>query len=382
MSIENIAGGGGDPGGEGQGTATVETPVKAVQLRLKRLSRLYVQRRFDEAHKVCREAIEHNKTNDLVRNNKAWNTLLVIFLRVAAQRASIARAEASQPVAEKSCVPEWEYVLQRLYDGLVENVPAEILCAGVLLLQEHGMHSTSQQAIETWLASQSELFYASIMNKSQPDMCQNYERIVELYCLHVLPHLNDYEAAKQFLEMNDVLCDQRRDSYLNTLEKIEARHRTSLQKAEARIAESAKPKSAPSPLREEGNKERTSKTPEILTANRVPETKLPTASTASSPDASSNPSVLPKTNINKPPSKDQPISRTISSLGSQLSKRIQHFIQSYPGLPPILIAAVLLALLARMLKSLFAGTMVGRGVSVVMDKLMSTARMGLNVQTI
>ena len=46
-------------------------------------------------------------------------------------------------------------------------------------------------------------------------------KIVELYALHVLPRNNEWEYAREFIQMNELLDDERKDLFLQTLQSLQ-----------------------------------------------------------------------------------------------------------------------------------------------------------------
>ena len=80
-----------------------------------------------------------------------------------------------------------------------------------MLLTKRNHHSLARTTVEIWLASQPDEWFLLARDKiANPQIAANYERIVELYVLHILPTLEDWESARQFLEYNDTLQEKRK----------------------------------------------------------------------------------------------------------------------------------------------------------------------------
>lgn len=92
---------------------------------------------------------------------------------------------------------------------LIASLTLPLQSFRILLLQKSKRHALSKDAIETWLASRPDDYYYSFTNEKTSDALLNYERIIELYCLHVLPSLGDWNSARDFLEWNNVLGQEK-----------------------------------------------------------------------------------------------------------------------------------------------------------------------------
>ena len=66
---------------------------------------------------------------------------------------------------------------------------------------------------EDWLAQREIVDY--VRNDKE-----GYEKVVDLFCLHVLPRLHDWEYAREFLEYESELPDQSRQVCIPCLIKF------------------------------------------------------------------------------------------------------------------------------------------------------------------
>lgn len=85
----------------------------------------------------------------------------------------------------------------------LEFLPAQILVTLALSALKLSCPEVSRGMIEDWLAQRQrvreELQYA-LPDEEGPDMQkEGYVKVIDLYCLHVLPRLHDWEYARDFL---------------------------------------------------------------------------------------------------------------------------------------------------------------------------------------
>ena len=109
--------------------------------------------------------------------------------------------------------------------------------ANLLLAQSTSQQST-QQHLEMYLSNSNEpqidQFATQINLKEQANGHSNHRsgtdtpqdlesriQIIELYTIHVLPRNEEWEYAKDFINMSEVLDEERRESFLQTLSTVE-----------------------------------------------------------------------------------------------------------------------------------------------------------------
>ncbi|KAG9293350.1 hypothetical protein G9A89_007596 [Geosiphon pyriformis] len=112
------------------------------------------------------------------------------------------------------------------YDDEEGEVDGEVVVACVLLCLGQQFPDIARMIIETWLYSLPEtallqLDIASTNNIKDDALLKNYEKIVELYVLHVLPKLKDWDYAKNFLRDNIRIDQSRKKAYEQTLDKLQ-----------------------------------------------------------------------------------------------------------------------------------------------------------------
>jgi len=95
--------------------------------------------------------------------------------------------------------------------------PVTLLVHRVLLCVNQKMYSLARQITEAYLTTIPEgmLIHletaagalTSVERGNKDPLMTHYERLVELYVVHVLTKLNEWDSARQFLEYNTVLSD-------------------------------------------------------------------------------------------------------------------------------------------------------------------------------
>jgi hypothetical protein len=131
----------------------------------------------------------------------------------------------------------WETVVQTGYRGLEGSVDAEVVYnLATLLLNHSASQALNQQRLETYLSSygQPNLDIAEHLRNSPshhshsrpnggtdtPKDLAARVKIIELFTLHVLPRNEEWDYAREFINMSEVLDEEGKDVFLQTLEGI------------------------------------------------------------------------------------------------------------------------------------------------------------------
>ena len=129
----------------------------------------------------------------------------------------------------------WEEVVQRGYDGNEGDVDADVVVNLATLLLGHMQDQRlNQQRLETYLASSDsngaggQLAYGQdgmstpmSNSSSSPKLLQTRLKILELYTLHVLPANEEWEYARSFIGMSDMLDEERKDAFMHALQNLQ-----------------------------------------------------------------------------------------------------------------------------------------------------------------
>ncbi|KAK6430453.1 hypothetical protein LTR95_013396, partial [Oleoguttula sp. CCFEE 5521] len=119
----------------------------------------------------------------------------------------------------------WNHIIARGYGGVETEVDAEVVVNVATLLLEHMPDQRVNQArLEVWLAGAEEVAPydgmstpMSVHSTSSPKALQVRQKILEVYALHVLPAIGEWEQAEHFLEGCGSLDEERRDAFLEAL---------------------------------------------------------------------------------------------------------------------------------------------------------------------
>lgn len=129
----------------------------------------------------------------------------------------------------------WDEVVQRGYGGQDGDVDADVVVNLATLLSGHMQDQTfNQQRLETYLAtsdagpgghlswSQDGMSTPMSNSSSSPKTLATRLKILEIYTLHVLPANGEWEYSRSFIDMSDMLDEERKEAFLNALQNLKA----------------------------------------------------------------------------------------------------------------------------------------------------------------
>ncbi|KAL8728008.1 MAG: hypothetical protein Q9166_005679 [cf. Caloplaca sp. 2 TL-2023] len=135
----------------------------------------------------------------------------------------------------------WEEVVRIGYGGIEGNVDADVVTnLATLLLSQSTSQITNQQHLETYLAASdltTENPFGTPKRQSRargqgqaitngtntPRELASRLKILELYILHILPANDEWEYAKEFIQLSETLDDERKDLFQQALDHLEAK---------------------------------------------------------------------------------------------------------------------------------------------------------------
>ncbi|KAM0716526.1 hypothetical protein Q7P37_007971 [Cladosporium fusiforme] len=124
----------------------------------------------------------------------------------------------------------WEEIVARGYAGQEGEVDAEVVVnLATLLLGHMPDQRVNQGRLESYLASSEDaggaVGYDGVstpmsVQSASPKALQARVKVLELYALHVLPELGEWEYAKEFVEGCGNLDEERKEAFLAALEGL------------------------------------------------------------------------------------------------------------------------------------------------------------------
>ncbi|KAJ1957627.1 hypothetical protein EC988_000734, partial [Linderina pennispora] len=271
------------------------------------------------AWNLCREAIQYCNIERLTEEygeeqaRQLSCRLWILYICVLSSLTELAASDGQIQVkrTNKDAAPleklpgsvrqVWDAIM-RAFGGYAGNVDSEVLVPTVLLCLKLRDAKTARDIVEAWFATLSDdtMYLLQNSNKGAGKIVQNrqqratmvqasYMRVCELYTLHILPQLNDFDSAYTFLDLSTVVSAHTKDGFVKRLDslrnptppkKLAKQHRSKAKKAK-------KPKVSKAPAAEEPKAEtaRTAKAAETAEPALKVATETATDNAAAGPTA-------------------------------------------------------------------------------------------------
>ncbi|KAF9901431.1 hypothetical protein EC991_006184 [Linnemannia zychae] len=135
---------------------------------------------------------------------------------------------SSKDTPEKLVKDLWKRLVDD-YAGFEGDVDGQVMVPFVMLCVQQKLYTLARQIVEAYLATIPEGMLIHLetaagvsLNPEGPKdpLMTNYERLVELYLIHVLAKLGEWTSATDFLQFNTVLSDASKKSYSKILDKL------------------------------------------------------------------------------------------------------------------------------------------------------------------
>ncbi|KAL4976844.1 hypothetical protein BDW66DRAFT_44899 [Aspergillus desertorum] len=131
----------------------------------------------------------------------------------------------------------WERVVQIGYQGREGSIDAEVVYnLGTLLLNHSPSQTVNQQRLEIYLSSYGQPHFDIEERLNSPTSSQRHRirnggtdtpkdltarvRLIELFTLHVLPRNEEWDYAREFINLSEVLDEERKEVFLQTLDGL------------------------------------------------------------------------------------------------------------------------------------------------------------------
>ncbi|KAE8349979.1 peroxisome proliferation protein peroxin 26 [Aspergillus coremiiformis] len=235
------------------------SPSKICSKTYKKASQLFLTRRLQETLTTIEPILTVSQPNDDQYANgdeslppiavaqatwriKTWNlyiTLLSAILDLGPEegKATFGQKEWKAISAKVREGEIWETVVQTGYKGREGSVDAEVVYnLATLLLNHSPSQKLNQQRLETYLSSYvppsldiAEHLQNSPSQQSKarvnggtdtPKDLAARVRIIELFTLHVLPRNEEWDYASEFINLSEILDEERKDIFLQTLDGL------------------------------------------------------------------------------------------------------------------------------------------------------------------
>ncbi|KAF9429110.1 hypothetical protein BGZ76_001797 [Entomortierella beljakovae] len=246
-----------------------------------------------------------------ILKQKIWILHTTIFGAMLSDRAAAPavnnvrkRLTGSSKDSPESLVKElWKRLVED-YGGVDGDVDGQAMVTFTLMCINQKLFTLGKQITEAYLATIPQGMLEHLISLSQGSSSQNdplmtnYVRLVELYLIHVLAKLGDWEYATDFLKYNEVLSESSKKSYGKILNKL---HQKSLRPKKPKQQPTESESRAPKSLS-------TSSSTSSVISPSVSSSVLSSPSTLTSPNESNN--------TNKPTQNGESVNASITKPAS------------------------------------------------------------------
>ncbi|KAF9360795.1 hypothetical protein BGX34_007493 [Mortierella sp. NVP85] len=137
---------------------------------------------------------------------------------------------SSKDSPEKLVKEMWRRLVDD-YGGLEGDVDGQVMVPFVFLCVNQKLYMLARQIVEAYLATIPDGMLIHLetaagvalnhgVHGEKDPLITNYERLVELYVIHVLAKLNEWDYAAELLQYNNVLSDQTKKAYGKILDRL------------------------------------------------------------------------------------------------------------------------------------------------------------------
>ncbi|KAF8910595.1 hypothetical protein CPB84DRAFT_1842588 [Gymnopilus junonius] len=359
-------------------TTAKQSRSAALRSLYNRAARAFVLRDIYLTHSLLRSAFDllsppSSGSDSLAELRRKWDVLRITF--ESTLYASPPSSSESLPESLRAILSESPHNLVTsiynrslsLFTPYADNAQKTILNAAYLPIQvlttliyssiKLNAPDVGRLIIEDWLARREPHY--SLDGQIVPEL-DDYVKVLDLYCLHILPRLELWDYAKEFLEYESEMPSLRREHLKTTLNNLHIQATASRQESkpvkpavlQTATATSSSPRSyspAPSSSSSSSSSLSTTSTHTVVPAtprNRsilsgltnISQTSSSSSSIASDETATpraSHPITLPNGNAARKSSRPQSKSRTVSSSASSAySARSAHLAHEVSPRPP------------------------------------------------
>ncbi|KAF9368718.1 hypothetical protein CPB97_004319 [Podila verticillata] len=185
---------------------------------------------------------ESTRRSFFVLKQKLWILHVTIYGAMLTDRAenqnsanTVSSSRFTRSSSSKENSPEklvkdlWRRLVDD-YGGVEGEVDGQVMVPFILLCINQKLYTVARQITEAYLATLPEglLIHletaagalTTVDSVAKDPLMTNYERLVELYLIHVLAKLGEWTYASEFLEYNSVLSDASKKVYAKILDRL------------------------------------------------------------------------------------------------------------------------------------------------------------------
>ncbi|KAF9357933.1 hypothetical protein BGX26_002783 [Mortierella sp. AD094] len=230
-------------------------PLAQILILYQKATSTFLLRQLASAYSTSLEALELlSRTNQeyglehtenistrrsyFVLKQKLWILHTTIFGAMLSDRAAAPAVNnvrkrfsgSSKDSPEKLVKDLWKRLVDD-YSGVEGDVDGQVMVPFTLMCANQKLYALARQIVEGYLATIPDgmLIYletaagvslAHGASGQKDPLMINYERLVELYLIHVLAKLGEWEWATEFLQNNSVLSDSSKKAYGKILSRL------------------------------------------------------------------------------------------------------------------------------------------------------------------
>ncbi|KZT19028.1 hypothetical protein NEOLEDRAFT_79180 [Neolentinus lepideus HHB14362 ss-1] len=323
-------------------TTTATTPVSiplrggspAATLRslYPRAAKAFLQRDFTLTHDLISAAFDvlnpptYRPFDELDANRRKWDLLrITLETTLCASPPPADELESLPPALRSNLILSPHSLVAALHTRSLRLftptipaqkpnpafMPSQILLTLVLSSLKLECPDIGRGMVEEWLARRGQV------DQTQTEGENGYERVLELYCLHVLPRLKEWDYAREFLRYENELPRERRENMMRSLQhqRTQAARKSLPLPVQLPVIPSRSP--SPTPSASSSSTLSTTSTHTVVPATRLRPGKIShlRSSTMAGP-ASLNTAPLPSTAESIPRSQTPGTPRPLSLLSS------------------------------------------------------------------
>jgi hypothetical protein len=200
------------------------------------ISKLYITKKFNSAYELCEECVKEFKVENLlnifdkIKKDDDDDDEYILHNKKKEEKEDLEEIKRSVIPSDllqiylkiiEQIKPEincWD-ILNKYYKD-VSEIPSKILTSCALIEVKKQNLEISKKNLRKWIREMSKEEKEKLREKQQPNF-RFYEMLIEIYVLHVLAPLEEYNSSIDFLEGEDYLTMDRKKLICDKVVKME-----------------------------------------------------------------------------------------------------------------------------------------------------------------